>query len=338
MFRQVPLKAMIVIAGIILGFSLLNCQNAPPGSVEPSNKISIAAHPFSFTGYTVYVAKEKGYFKDNGLDVLLKRSYNTGKATINAVTTGEAEFGVSSETPFMHAVLSGKQIYACATMITAEKHLGIVARRDRGISKPSDLKGKQIGVTIGSNGEYFLDTALLLHGVTKDDVLYVHLKPKAMLDALMNSEVDAIATWNPQMFRAQKALKDNGISFYAKGYYLPSFLLTTTKNYADKNLDIVEKVIKSLLTASNFIAENPEESNSIVSSYIQVDSSILDELSSIYYFNISLEQSLLLSLEHQSSWAIDNNLTSQTIVPNYLDFIYTDALDAVKPQAVTIIK
>jgi hypothetical protein len=50
-----------------------------------SGKVNIAAMPYSFTGYSIFLASEKGYFKKQGLDVTLKASYPNGKATLIAV-------------------------------------------------------------------------------------------------------------------------------------------------------------------------------------------------------------------------------------------------------------
>ena len=55
-------------------------------------------------------------------------------------------------------------------------------------------------------------------------------------------------------------------------------------------------------------------------------------------FDLFLDQSLIATLEDQARWAIKNNLTNATKIPNYLDYIYIDALEAVKPEAVTIIR
>ena len=55
-----------------------------------------------------------------------------------------------------------------------------------------------------------------------------------------------------------------------------------------------------------------------------------------FQFRLSLDQPILVSLEDEARWAIRNKLTDVTKVPNYLDYIYTDALKAVKPGAVTI--
>ena len=52
---------------------------------------------------------------------------------------------------------------------------------------------------------------------------------------------------------------------------------------------------------------------------------------------ISLDQFLLTSLEDEARWAITSGLTQATEVPDYLGYVYSDALQAVKPEAMTII-
>ena len=323
----------IIATGIII-WSIKKSSEKPSMAIQD---ISIAAISPSFTGYTIYVALEKGYFRKEGLEVALK-SFSSGKATLDALIKGKVDLATSSETPFMHAVLNGSKIYVLGTMITGEKHLAVVGRKDRGISSPKDLKGKIIGVTKGSNGEYFLDTVLLLNGVSRDKVKTVHVKPKQMFDALIKGELDAIATWNPQMTRARRELGDQATSIYAEGLYSPSFLIAARQDYAKANPEIIRRVIQSLVNASKFIYENPDQSRMIVAKYLGMDKSLLDELSATYRFKITLDQALLLTLENQAKWAIENKLSDQTKVPNYLDFIYLDGLTAIKPEGVTIIR
>ncbi|MBW1851938.1 MAG: ABC transporter substrate-binding protein [Deltaproteobacteria bacterium] len=323
----------IIAAGVII-WSTKKSSEKPSMAIQD---ISIAAISPSFTGYTIYVALEKGYFRKQGLKVDLK-SFSSGKATLDALIKGKVDLATSSETPFMRAVLNGGKIYVLGTMITGEKHLAVVGRKDKGISSPKDLKGKTIAVTMGSNGEYFLDTVLLLNGVSKDQVKTVHVKPKQMFDALIKGEVDAIATWNPQMTKARRALGDQATTIYAEGLYSPSFLIAARQDYANANPEIIKKVLRSLVTASKFIHESPDQSRMIVAKYLGMDKSLLDELSATYHFKITLDQSLLLTLENQTKWAIQNKLTGQTKVPNYLDFIYLDGLTAIKPEGVTIIR
>jgi hypothetical protein len=54
--------------------------------------------------------------------------------------------------------------------------------------------------------------------------------------------------------------------------------------------------------------------------------------------SLTLDQSLVLAMEDEARWMIENNLTADKQVPNFLDFIHEEALEAIKPQAVNIIR
>jgi len=96
--------------------------------------------------------------------------------------------------------------------------------------------------------------------------------------------------------------------------------------------------VDALHKASLFILSNPVESKKIVSRYLKIDSNTLDEMGATYSFNTTLEQSFILTLEDQTRWANTRNKTRSLKPPNYLEYIYTDALNNVAPENVTIIK
>jgi ABC-type nitrate/sulfonate/bicarbonate transport system substrate-binding protein len=337
MNRQFPIRTILALFVISAGIFLMSCKPSSDPPKEDLQKLTIAAINPSFTGYTIYVALDKGYFKAEGLDVVLE-SYPHGNATLKALMDGKVDLATASETPFMHAVLNGGKICILASMITGEKHLGVVGRRDRGIASAKDLKGKRIGVTRGTNGEYFLDTVLLLNKISRDEIHTVNIKPKRMFEALMNGEVDAIATWNPQNTKAQKALGEGGITFDAQGLYSPSFVMVAQRDYQADHPEIVRRVLKALVNASQFIQQDPGASQAIVAQHLGIKKDLLDELSSTYRFKITLDQPLLSALEAQCQWAIQNGLTQAKEVPNFLEFICTDALESVKPDGVLIIR
>ncbi|GAG37759.1 unnamed protein product, partial [marine sediment metagenome] len=54
--------------------------------------------------------------------------------------------------------------------------------------------------------------------------------------------------------------------------------------------------------------------------------------------SVGLPQALLIAMEDQARWRIENGLTDETDVPNFLDFLYFDALEVTAPEAVTIIR
>jgi NitT/TauT family transport system substrate-binding protein len=74
----------------------------------------------------------------------------------------------------------------------------------------------------------------------------------------------------------------------------------------------------------------------IVAQRLKMDGEVLTATWGYFQFKLFLDQSILLSLEDGARWAIRNKLTDATKIPNYLDYVYMDALKEVNPSAVTI--
>ncbi len=55
-----------------------------------------------------------------------------------------------------------------------------------------------------------------------------------------------------------------------------------------------------------------------------------------FSYHVSLDQTLLITLEDETRWAMKNKLTDKTAMPNYADYIHVDSLMAVKPEAVKL--
>lgn len=321
----------VIIVWAIVGSSWLSQE--PTGPLE---KVTIAEGTQPIAGL-IYIAYMKGYFINEGLNVTLK-SYNSGKACLNSLIEGNTNFGTVSETPIMHAGMTGEKIYILSTIHNSEKNTVVTARKDKGISTPGNLKGKKIGVSVGTNGEFFLDMFLTIHGILKNKIEVVNLKPEKMFDALVKGEVDAISTWNPHAIRLQKKLGNGGITFYGEGVYTETYNIVAMQDFVSKNPETIKKVLRALIKAERFIRENPDESLNIIADYIKMDKTLLNELWNIYNFTVSIDQSLLATLENQARWAIKNKYANKTKVSNYLNFIYLDGMEEVKPGAITIIR
>lgn len=331
--KNILVALLVIIAATVF----TACDNKSDTSNGALQKITIATMPSSYTGYSIFVAQEKGFFQDAGLDLTLDISSSHGTAALEALA-GKADFAVSSETPFVNAVLNGAEISTITTTVTAHNHLGVVTRKGKEETTKVDLRGKTVGVTMGSNGEYFLDLVLLTEGLTRNDIKRKHIKPKEMVDSLMNNDVDAIATWNPNKSLAVKLLGDQGTSITAEGIYSPFFIIVANKDYLSANPEIVEKLILALQKSSTFIQNNRDDARKIVGKYLKVEPSLLKELEATYIIELALEQAFISTLEDQAKWAIKNKYTDQSELPNFLDFIYTDALEAISPDQMTIIK
>ena len=327
--------AFVIVLVLAVGGYLWLSQKQVPKTMGPLEKLTIAVGtgpPVS----VVLIASAKGHFENQGLDVTLQ-PHTSGKAALNSVLEGKADLATTAVTPIMLAVLSGRKIYVIGSISSSSRDLAIVARKERGISNPGDLKGKKVGVALGTSGHFFLDTFLISHGISRDETRFVNLKPNKMVDALLNGEIDAISTWNPDWIRAQEELGNKGVTFYSE-LYTATFNIVGAQDFVSNNPQIITKTLRALVKAAEFIDKDPNVSRDLIADSTKVDRTLLKRLWPLYDFRVTLDQSLLLVLTDQARWTIKNKLGDKRQVPNFLDYIYLDGLQGVKPEAVSIIR
>ncbi|MGC2061422.1 MAG: NrtA/SsuA/CpmA family ABC transporter substrate-binding protein [Thermodesulfovibrionales bacterium] len=324
---------MLLISGLLS--CLISCkkQEKSPG---PPERITIAYSTAS-NAVLVYIAFAKGYFAEEGLEATLQ-PHAFGKLALNAVIAKKADMATVGDTPIVFAVMNGEKITTLAVIQTSDKNEAIVARQDRGITKPADLNDKSIGVPFGTTADFFVYSFLLAHGIEKKQVRLIDMKPDEMAGALDSGRVDAVSTFNPTIKQLQKGLGTRGIVFFGESLYTETFCVTAGQEYVKKNPEAIKKVLRALIRAETFVKLHDEEAKRLVAEFIKIDMAVLDEIWDIFRFRVTLDQALLVDFEEQTRWALKNRLTARTDMPNYLDYIYTDGLYAVKPVAVRIVR
>ncbi len=316
-------------------FLCLSACNKTDTVNAPREKTTIAYSTANFV--LVYIAFARGYFTEEGLDAT-PQPHAFGKLALNAVIENKADLATAADTPIMFAVMNGSKITTVATIQTTNRNSAILARRDHGIAKPADFKGKKVGVTLGTSADFFAYSFLTAHGIDIGKVTLVDMRPTEMAEALANGRVDAVAIFNPALKLLEKELGKNGISFFDESLYTETFCLVAEQGYVKAHPETIKKALRALIRAELFIQQHPAEAKRIVADFIKIDSALLEEIWGIFNFRVALDQALLVNLEDQTRWAIKKRLTARTDMPNYLDYIYISGLQAVKPEAVRIIR
>ena len=311
------------------------CKPAGEQAVAPE-KI-IIAYVSNSGAVLMHIAFKKGFLAQEGLDVT-PQPHAFGKLALEAVIEGKADLATVGDTPIMLAVMNGRKITALATIQTSNLNEAIVARKNRGIAAPGDLRGKIIGVTPGTTGDFFANSFLLIHGIDREHVTFVNMKPDEMSEAIHAGKVDAVSIWNPTLKQVLKESGNNGIAFYGDSFYTEFFCLASDQDYVRNHPEAVRKVLRALIRAEIFVKQQPEDARRLVADFIQTDKAALDEIWNIFSFRVTLDQAFLVDLEDQTRWAIKNGFTLRKDMPDYLDFIYVDGLHSVKPDAVRIIR
>ena len=328
----IVITALIVI-GIIVGGYFWLSQEKPEKYTGPVEKITLAAYAGD-TGALVYLAEDQGYFEKNGLEVTIK-DYESGKAATGSLLDGEADISTSAGFVFVCNSFDYADLRVLGTVATAEVK-ELVARKDKGITTIDDLIGKKIGVTKKSGGEFALGRFLIFNALSYEDVELVDLKPSEIVEAISNGDIDAAFTWDPNVYNIKEELGDNAISWPGRREFY--FVLLTKEDWIEKNPAAAERFMKSLLEAQDYIKDNSEESKEFVKDRFDYESDYMDYSWPKQEFAVILEQAMLIAFEDQARWRIKKKLTDKTEVPNYLDYIWLDALELVKPEAVTIIR
>jgi len=328
--------AILIAAILCVGGIFSACNKADRKSVGSQEKVTIA-YSTSPDAALAQVAQARGYYLQEGLEAIPQK-YPYGKVALDALLEGKADFATVAETPVMFAIMRGEKVSIVATIQTSGRNVAIIARKDKGILAPHNLKGRTIAVTSGTLLDFYVDAFLVTHGLAKKDMTLVNMPPDKMAEALQRGDVNAVAAWSHVLIQTQKRLGDKGITFYDEDIYTQTFNIVTTWDYVRTHPENVKKALRALINAEKFVDQKPSDAQAIVAEFCGMDKDVIAGMWPVENFKVTLDQSLLFALEDETRWAIKGGLTSKKTTPNYLNFIYVDGMDSVKPNAVRILR
>jgi len=326
---------LIVIGLGVWSYFVFTGKEATEKYVGPIKKVTFGGSTTHKIA-AVFVAKDKGYFKEEGIDLEVKK-FGSGKASFEAMLKGDVDISAAADTPLVFESFIREDFYIIAGIYTSYDDK-VIARKDRGINSIADLRGKKVGLTKGTSAQFLLDLLLIYNQIPSSKIEVVDIKPMDLVTALENGDVDAISAWEPIPFEAEQVLKGKTIRFLNEEFYRKIFYFALKKDFARDNPGVVKRFIKAIDRAKTFLRENEDESQTIVAEELNLGKEAVARGWKEGKFTLFLDQAFIVSLEDQARWAIKNKLTDATKVPNYLDYIYFDALEAVKPQSMTIIR
>ena len=303
---------------------------------SPPEKLTIAISDPLGSGL-VRIAAAQDYFAAEGLEVTLQ-IHTSGRSALEAAIANQAALATVGDTPVMFAVARQAPVSIVATIRSSVNSEGILAWRNRGVSAPAELKGKTIGVPLGTSTQFLLSVILANQGIAMHEVSIRNLQPQHMAAALSAGEVDAIAIWDPWLIEATKAAGANGVSFFAEKGYSFQFHLAGRRNFVQNHPATMQKLLRALLRAEQYLGEHAQEARAMLIDDTKIDPALFDTIWPNYSLSLTLNQASLNMLEDQARWAISNGLVETKVVPNFLDAIYLDAMLAVKPAAVSIVR
>jgi NitT/TauT family transport system substrate-binding protein len=171
------------------------------------------------------------------------------------------------------------------------------------------------------------------------DVTLVDLKtPAEWVNAVGDGDVDAVATAQPYANSAKDSLGANAVIWSLQSDQPLYAQAISTDEWITAHPELVKRFLRSLLQAEEFTLNNPAQAKAIVKAQMNLTDAYVETVWTQNQFSLSLDQSLVSAMESEARWMMSNNLTSATHVPNFLNYIYFDGLESVKPESVNVIR
>lgn len=273
MKKRVKKMMTLSLIGVVMTVALAGCGNAKKSSKSTASngkatKVIIGSQEMP---NDEGIAKAEGYFKEElGVDVEIKQ-FDSGKDVNTALAAGSIDFGLVGSCPAALAIsqeLGVEMIWIHEVLGSTES---LVARKETGITKIEDLKGKTIATPFASTGHFSLLHALENAGLSTNDVNLLDMQPSEIYAAWQNGQIDATYVWEPTLSELKDSVTLCTSEDMAKAGYMTSNVELVRSDFAKTNPELVTAYIKALDKAATLYQEKETSAVDIISKAMNLD-------------------------------------------------------------------
>jgi NitT/TauT family transport system substrate-binding protein len=216
----------------------------------------------TWVGYgPLYIARDKGFFKKNGVDVdLVKIEKPTER--FPAMIAGKIDMIASTVDAALLYMKKPDDFQYVVAIDDSNGGDGVVANKD--IQSVADLKGKKVAFAQGSVSQFYLDVLLTKAGLKESDLTAVDMGPGDAGTAFVAGKVDAAVTWEPHLTKGKQSPHGHLLTDSSQTPGLITDVLIANSSWIKQH----EKEVKSIVAAWNeavaYYQSNPEESIAIM--------------------------------------------------------------------------
>lgn len=231
----------------------------------------------------IYLGKEKGFFKDHGINLSLE-SGQGGAAIVPGVVSGDFEFGFSNVTSLMLARDNGLplKVVAPGNFSTGEEpdFSAVVVPDDSPIKSAADLAGKTVAVnTLKNIGDTTVRESIRKAGGDPSTVKFVELAFPDMPAAVANGDVDA--AWVVEPFVAVAKSQGDRVVAWNLVDTAPNLMIAayfTSEQLAQKQPELVDDFTAALDESLEYADSHPDEVRDIVQTYTEIDADLMSKV------------------------------------------------------------
>lgn len=305
-------KGMALVAGLVLATSLAACGDDGGSEGEAGTKqVTVATQP-DFFGVPLYIAVEKGFFEEQGLDAKLQE-FPTGVEGTEAVVTGQADMTTVAGFPVASLAAQGAPVKVIGANATSNDWWGIAATKD--IQEPEDLYGKKIAFQSNSTANYWFDRFVEQHDLDADRIEVVDAKFAQLVALFAKGDVDAIIHFEPNVTQAVGSRDGAHVAWVGGDDGLnPLIGYVVAGSAISEDEDTGVKVLKALQAAADWMNENPDEVAELAMAKTGIsDAAQVAEIMDKIEFRVGFDDESLAQLQQIADYMLDKGLIEEPV-------------------------
>lgn len=276
--KKIIWAVIVILVLVVGGVAIYKNQNEKIMKVEPLKIAYLKEMGFA----PVFVAQEKGFFKDAGLDVELVEV--DSKQLLDVLITNKVDASAAGLASIagMEIEKSGliKMFGVGGESTNGETVSALLVRKDSPIQKIDDLKGKTVATDAAKNiaGIKLIFSKI---GIDPDkDIKIMEVGKEVIAQALINKQIDAIYAHQPTpAILAGKfdvrIIETNLRAKYIVDPYWNAALVVVTSEFAKNNPQTIKKLFDAYDNAIKFIRNNPDETKQISIKYTPLTEDVI---------------------------------------------------------------
>jgi NitT/TauT family transport system substrate-binding protein len=208
------------------------------------------------------VARERGYFREAGIDVQIDRGQGSGGVP-PALVAGSHEMGYADINPAIRFLAQNPNSgLICVAVLHDRAPLCVITRADGPIRTPKDLEGRRLAAPDFDAGRQLFPAFAQAAGVDASRVTFLSVAPALREPMLVRREADGVTGFVTTSALALKGIglpipQQRIMMYYDHGLNLYGGALLTTRAYAERNPNVVRGAVAALIRGFRDTLSNP---------------------------------------------------------------------------------
>tara|TARA_A100001037_G_scaffold266912_1_gene259405 strand:+ start:8314 stop:9333 length:1020 start_codon:yes stop_codon:yes gene_type:complete len=327
-----------LVAGVSLAL-LVGSAAAGTQAFAEETKFTIGTARDLQLGAQIGMAKHKGFFKEEGLDVEVAY-FGSGAEMTSAMAAGKLQIGSFGDFPSIIMVSKKLPVKIVSVMAEISGTQQVVVSKN--VKQPSDLKGKKIGLLVGSSAESLLNGTLRHFKIPLDSVELVNMRPPEQVAALARGDIDGLAVWQPHAYRAKTQAGGHALvsalESFVPGmegplsYYAAYSLLMVRDEFLNANPNSMKAVLRALNKATKYVNGNKDDTATTMEEDMRAPAKDLRVFLDENVYDMTLSSKLITTLDNTVNFMHEVGKIKSK--PNFRDAISSSFLKSVSADLV----